>query len=253
MATTPVPTPAPEAQPQAKISPWGRIFGVFFSPQATFEDIVRKPTWVLPTLLILVLAVAGVTALNQHFDWRGYIAQQIEKSPKAANLSAEQKQQQIEVSAKYSPIFAYVFGVPLPLVGMLVIALVLMGAYNLMSGMGVDFKTSFAVVTHALVPATIVSTFLFITVLFLKPIGSFDLENPVATNLAVLLPEDAAKWLVALCKNIDLLELWKLMLLAIGFAAVNPRKLKGARSFMIVASLFLIYVVLRTGIAFIFS
>jgi hypothetical protein len=253
MATTPLPAPAPEGQLQAKISPWGRIIGVFFSPKATFEDIVRVPTWVLPTVVILVLAVVGVVALNQHFDWRGYIAQQIEKSPKAASLSADQKQQQIDISAKYSPTFAYVFGVPLPLVGLLVIALVLMGAYNLMAGVGADFKTSFAIVTHAFVPASIVGTFLFLTVLFLKPIGSFDLENPVATNLAIFLPDDAAKWLVALCKNIDLIELWKLLLLAIGFAAVNPRKLKGAKSFTIVLSMFLIYVVLRTGIAFIFS
>jgi hypothetical protein len=58
---------------------------------------------------------------------------------------------------------------------------------------------------------------------------------------------------VGLCKNIDLLEFWKLILLAIGFAAVNPRKLKGAKSFTVVFTMFLVYVVLRTGIAFILS
>jgi len=251
MATEPVPMPV--AGPQASISPVGRILGVFFSPKATFEDIVRKPTWILPTVLILVLATGGVVALNQHFDWRGYLAQQIEKSPRAANLSADQKQQQIEMGAKFSPTFAYVFGVLLPVIGLLVIALVLWGAYNLMAGIGVNFQTSFAIVSHAFVPPSIIGTILFITVLFLKPIGTFDLDNPVASNLAILLPEDSAKWLVGLCKNIDLIEFWKLALLGIGFAAVNPRKLKGARSFTIVFSAFLVYVVVRTGIAFIFS
>lgn len=249
MATTPMPV----AEPQASISPIGRIIGMFFSPKATFEDIVRKPSWILPTALILLLSVAGVVALNSHFNWRDYVAQQIEKSPRAAQLSAEQKAQQAEMGAKYSPVFAYVFGVPVPIVALLLISAVLMVAYNLMAGAGVGFKTSFSIVTHAFVPAAVLGSILFITVLFLKPIGAFDLENPVATNLATLLPDESAKWLVGLCKNIDILEFWKIFLLAIGFAAVNPKKLKGAKSFTIVSSVFAIYVVLRTGIAFAFS
>jgi len=251
MATTPVPAPA--AEPQAAISPFGRILGVFFSPKATFEDIVRKPSWILPTIIILVLATAGVVSLNQHFDWHGYVLQQIEKSSRAGNLTPEQKTQQAEVGAKYSPIFAYVFGIPVPLLMMLIIALVLWGAYNLMAGEGANFPVSWAIVTHAFVPASVIGTILFITVLFLKPIGTFDLDNPIATNAAIFLPEDSAKWLMGLCKNIDLLDFWKLVLLGIGFAAVNPRKLKGAKSFTIVFSAFLVYVVVRTAIAFIFS
>ena len=249
MATTPIAV----AEPQASISPFGRIIGMFFSPKATFEDIVRKPSWILPTALILLFSVAAVVALNSHFNWRDYIAQQIEKSPRAAQLSAAQKEQQVEMSAKYSPVFAYVFGVPVPVVALLLISAVLMVAYNLMAGAGAGFKTSFSIVSHAFVPAAILGGILFITVLFLKPVGAFDLENPVATNLAILLPDESAKWLVALCKNIDLLEFWKIFLLAIGFAAVNPKKLKGAKSFTIVLSVFLIYVVLRVGIAFAFS
>jgi len=245
--------PAPVAEPQAAISPFGRIIGVFFSPKDTFEDIVRKPNWLLPMALILLFSLIAVIALNSHFSWRDYISQQIEKSPRAAQLSAEQKERQVEMSAKFSPTFAYVFGLVLPICGLLVIALVLMGAFNIMAGAGANFKTSLAIVSHAVIPASIVGTILFITVLFLKPVGMFDLENPVATNVAALLPEDASKWLVALGKNIDLLELWKLILLSIGFAAVYPKKLKGGKAFSIVLGVFLIYLVLRVGIAFAFS
>jgi hypothetical protein len=246
-------TPAPAAGPQASISPLGRIVGVFFSPKVTFEDIVRKPDWMVPMILIVAMTLVGVVALNSHFDWRGYISQQIEKNPRAANLSAEQKEQQIEGGVKFAPKIAYVFGIPAPVVMILVVTGVLLAAYNLMAGAGATFKTSLAVVTHAFVPPSIISTVLFLTVLFLKPIGSFDLDNPVATNLAVVLPEDSAKWLIGLCKNIDLLEFWKIALIAIGFAAVNPRKLTGAKPFTIALSAFLVWVVLRTGFAFIFS
>jgi hypothetical protein len=245
--------PAPMADPQAAISPFGRIIGVFFSPKATFEDIVRKPDWILPASLILLFSLVAIIALNSHFNWRDYISQQIEKSPRAAQLSAEQKEQQVEMSAKYSPAFAYVFGLVIPICGLLVIALVLWGAFNVMVGAGANFKTSLAIVAHAVIPASIVGTILFVTVLFLKPVGMFDLDNPIATNVAALLPDDASKWLVALGKNIDLLELWKLMLLAIGFAAVYPKKLTGGKSFGLVLGVFFVYLVLRVGLAFAFS
>ena len=155
MATSPMPV----AEPQASISSFGRLIGTFFSPKATFEDIVRKPTWVLPTALIVVFSFLGAIALNSHFNWREYISQQIEKNSRASQLSAEQKEQQIEVSAKYSPIAAYAFGLILPVAGLLVISLVLMGAYNLMAGVGVNFKTSLSIVSHALFPAAVVGTF----------------------------------------------------------------------------------------------
>jgi hypothetical protein len=236
-----------------KESSFGRLVGTLFSPKATFEDIVRKPTWVLPTALIVVFSLLDAITLNSHFNWREYISHQIEKNSRASQLSAEQKEQQIEVSAKYSPIATYAFGLILPVVGLLVISLVLMGAYNLTAGVGVNFKTSLSIVSHALFPAAVVGTILYTIVLFLKPVGMFNLDNPVATNLAALFPDDAAKWLVALGKNVDLLEIWKLVLLAIGFAAVNPRKLKPGKSFVIVLSVFLVYVILRVGIAFAFS
>jgi hypothetical protein len=68
-----------------------------------------------------------------------------------------------------------------------------------------------------------------------------------------LLPEESAKWLVALCKSFDFFTFWTLILIAIGFAAVNPRKLKGAKSFTIAFTVWAVFVVLRVGWAFIFS
>ena len=248
MATEPLPV----VEPQAQISPFGRILGMFFSPKATFEDIVRKPNWILPAALMILFSLGATIALNQHFNLREYMSQQIEKSPRSAQLSPEQKQQQIEMGSKYAPTMAYVFGVPTPLVALLLISLVLMGAYNLLGGANVSYKTSLAVVAHSFVPS-LLATILFVAVLFLKPIGMFDLDNPVATNAAALLPDDSAKWLVTLGKNIDLFAFWTLVLIAIGFAGANPKKLKGGKSFTIVLACFVIYIVIRVGIAFAFS
>ena len=250
MATTSM--PAPEAQSQPAISPIGRIIGVLFSPKATFEDIVRKPSWVLPIALLTVFSIAVCFGINQRINWREFMSQQIEKSPQAAQLSAEQKEQRIEAGAKFSPIFTYAIGVLGPILSALLVGLAMWGAYNLLGGANTNFGTSFAITAHAFLTG-LVSSILFILILYLKPYGTVDLENPVAANVAAFLPEDAAKWLFALCKSIDIFTIWTLILLAIGFAATNPKKLRGSKAFTIALSVWAAYVVCRVGWAFIFS
>jgi hypothetical protein len=251
MATT-TSIPAPDAQSQPAISSIGRVFGVFFSPKPTFEDIVRKPSWVLPFVLLTVFSIGVTFAINQRINWRQFMTQQIEKSPRSANMSAEQKEQQIEGGAKFTPVFTWAVGVCGPIIFMLVVALVMWGAYNLLGGANTNFGTAFAITSHAALTG-LVSSLLFILILYLKPYGTVDLENPVATNLAAFLPDDSAKWLVALLKSIDIFTFWTLILTAIGFAATNPKKLRGSKAFTIAFSVWAVYVVLRVGSAWIFS
>jgi len=249
MATIPV--PAPEAQ-QASVSPFGRVIGVLFSPKSTFEDIARKPSWLLPVVLSTILGLCVSIAINQRINWREFMSQQIEKNPRAAQLSSEQKEQQIAGGAKFAPISTYVFGTIGPVLAALIVGLVMWGAYSLLGGISTNFGTAFGITAHAFLTG-LVSSPLFILILYLKPYGTADLDNPIAANLAAFLPDDSAKWLVALCKSFDIFLFWTLILLAIGFAALNPKKLKGAKSFTIAFTVWVVYVVLRVGWAFIFS
>jgi Yip1 domain len=252
MATTTAVPPAAPEQPQAQISAIGRVFGVLFSPQKTFEDIVRKPGWIVPIALLTVLSIAVSFGLNQRMNWRDFMSQQIEKSPQGAQLSADQKEQRIEAGAKFAPISTYVFGTLGPLLGALIIGLVMWGAYSLLGGASTNFSTAMAITAHAFMTG-LISSPIFLLVIFLKAPGTIDLENPVATNLAALLPDDAAKWLVALCKSFDVFTFWTLILIAIGFAVTSPKKLKGSKPYVIAFSVWAAYVVCRVGFAFIFS
>ncbi len=249
MATTP--TPVPEA-PAAAISPFGRVIGIFFSPKATFEDIVRKPSWLLPIVLSTVVGLLVGIAINQRVNWRDFVGQQIDKSPQAAQMSPEQKEQRVEAGAKFAPISTYIFSAVGPLLAALIVGLIMWGAYSLLGGISTNFSTAFGITAHAFLTG-LVSSPLFILTLYLKPFGTADFDNPLAANLAAILPEDSAKWLFALCKSIDIFTFWTLILLAIGFAALNPKKLKGAKSFTIAFSVWAVYVLCRVGWAFIFS
>ena len=248
MATTPVPAPVA----QTSISSFGRVTGVLFSPIATFEDIVRKPSWVLPVVLTTLLSIIVTFAFSQRVNWREFMRQQIEKNPRSAQLSAEQKEQQIEGGAKITPIVVDVIGVLAPIILVLVVGLIMWGAYSLLGGISTNFGTAIGITSHAFLTG-LVSSPLFLVILYLKPAENIDVENPMATNLAAVLPDESAKWLMALCKSIDLFSIWTLILLAIGFAAVNPRKLKGAKPYTIAFSVWAVFVVCRVGWAFIFS
>jgi hypothetical protein len=206
----------------------------------------------LPIVLTTILSIAVSFSIDQRINWREFMSQQIEKNPRAAQMSAEQKQQQIEGGAKFSPAFTYGIGLLGPILGALVVSLVMWGAYSLLGGASTNFGTAFSITSHAFLTG-LISSPLFILILYLKPYGTADLENPIAANLAAFLPDDSAKWLVALCKSFDIFTFWTLVLLAIGFAAVNPKKLKGSKTYTIAFGVWAAFVACRVGWAFIFS
>lgn len=251
MATTTAVSPdAP--QPQAQMGALSRVFNVLFSPQKTFEDIVRKPGWLVPVLISTILSIAVCYVMATRVNWREYISQQMDKSPQAAQLTADQKQQRVEAGAKFTVPFLYAAGAIGPVLIALFFALVFWGAYSLLGGASTNFSTALAIASHAWLTG-LVSAPLLILVLFLKDPSTIDVENPLASNLAAILPEDSAKWLVALCKSFDVFTFWTLILLAIGFAATSPKKLKGAKPYAIAFGVWAAYVVLRVGWAFAFS
>jgi len=251
MATTTAVSPDAPEQP-AQMSAISRVFGVLFSPGKTFADIVRKPGWIVPLVISTILGIAVSYTLMQRVNWREYISQQMEKSPQAAQMTPEQKEQRIEMGAKFTTPFIYVFGVLGAAIAALVFALVFWGAYSLMGGITTNFTTAFAIAAHAFMTG-LISAPLLILVLFLKDPSAIDPNNPLASNIAAVFPDDSPQWLVALGKSIDLFTFWTLILIAIGFAAVNPKKLKGAKPYTIAFSVWAVYVVLRVGWNFIFS
>src|SRR5436309_1742151 len=104
----------------AGMSEFSRIAGVFFEPAQTFEDIAARPRWLVPLLLILAMTLAFSVTFSQHVGWERMMRQQLEASPRAAQLSAEQKEQQIAMMARFAPIF----GVAGPIIVIPVFALV---------------------------------------------------------------------------------------------------------------------------------
>ena len=250
MSTYPV-VAAEAPQAPGPINHLARLIGVFFSPKTTFADIAKRPSWILPVVLMTVLGAGVAFVMNQKVDWRDVASKRIEESPRAANLSAEQKEQQIAMSAKISPGIAYGFGLAWPILQALIVGGVLLLAYNVIGGAGARFSAALGITAHAYFP-WILYSLLFILILYLKAPGTVDLDNPIATNLGAFLPESTPKALMSLGKSIDIFSIWTLLLIATGFAATNPKKLQG-KSLSIAISVWAIFVAIKMSGAWIFS
>lgn len=247
-------TAAPQA-PQS-IGAIGRIIGAIANPRPTFEDIARKPTWLAPLLVLIIVSLATTAVLGQRIGWRNLIEKQIAQSASAQRrieqLSPEQREQAISTQAKFAPYGGYIFSFLLFTIPTLVFAAVLLGVFNAISSAELNFKTSFGIATHAFMPFAIVSL-LGILILYIKPPDQIDLQNVVASNVGAFVPGDASKWLQSLGASLDLFSFWMLGLMGFGYSVARPKKISMGSGVTWAAIIWAVYVLLKVGAAAMFS
>lgn len=233
-----------------------RVFGALFSPRATFQDIARKPGWLLPVVILIILNLAVIGVFSKHVGWRAFMEKQDLQSRRAqqqmAQMTPQQKEHMIELQVKIAPIFGYVFGViGVPIV-FLIIGAVFMGVFNATASAALDFKTSFSIAAHAWLPFSLVGL-LGILVMYLKPPDTVNIQNLVASNAGALLGTSAPVWQQTLCSSLDIFSFWVIGLLALGYSVARPKKLKIGTTLAWVVGIWLAFVLIRTGFAAMFS
>lgn len=239
----------PEAPQQ--IGALARVFGALFSPRATFQDIARKPGWLLPILILIVMNLAVIGAFSRHVGWRTLIEKQDLQSRRAqqqmAQMTPEQKERLIDMQVKAAPIFGYVAGVVGAPIVLLVVGAIFMGIFNATSSAALDFKTSFSIAVHAWMPLVILGV-LGIVVMFLKPPDTINIQNLVASNVGALLSNSAPVWLQTLCGSLDVFSFWVVGLLAFAYSVARPKKLSMGTASAWVAGVWLVFVLVKTGL-----
>lgn len=247
MVTTAI-SPAPgDQEPEAKISAIGRVFGVLFSPKATFEDIVRKPSWIAPLLLIMLFGTGAGIMVGQKVDWNSFVRKQSEQRSAFNNLPQEQQDQQVAIGAKIAPIAANFTAISIVII-LLILTLILWLAFNLFAGASLKFSVPWSIICYASVP-TILSSILGIIVAALKAPGTLNPERFLASNLAAYLSADAPHWQLVAGGMLDVFIIWTLVLTAIGFSVANPKKISSGTAYGIVFGLWFAYAVIRVGLA----
>ena len=225
---------ATAAQPAVEIPVEGpgefdRLTGVLFDPKATFPDIVARPQWWVPVVLLTVLTLVFLTAFHRLGGWPPFFRQQMERNERMQQLPADQRERILEQQLRIAPIFGYIQGT----IGIAVFAVVLAGillfVFNILAGQNLEFRKLFAVTCYSLLPLGI-SSVLALVVFLVKGPEEFDLQHPVATNVGAFLdPSQVPAWVVSVASSLDLISLWVVLLLATGIAAAG-RKLSWGRA-----------------------
>jgi hypothetical protein len=216
----------PEEEPQAKgLGEASRLTGVFFEPAKTFEDVGARPGFWVPLILVIAVSLGYMVLFGQHVGWERMARQQIAASSRAAQMTPEQRETQIQMTVKFAPVFTYVgILVFLPLFW-LIWAAILMGIVKGMMSASVRLKQVFAILCYAALPGVIMAL-LAIAVMFMKAPDDFNLQNPLVFNPGAFMdPLTTSKFLYSLATSLDLFRLWTLVLIAIGLKAAGGKTL----------------------------
>jgi hypothetical protein len=248
--SAPVSIPAPEAP--AEIGSIGRVFGAIFNPKPTFESIVRRPSWLLPIILGCLIFIGVVAAFTYRGGWPSFFEKQDADNSRVQEMSPADREMTLERQEKIAPTFGYVEGAIVPFLSALGVAGVLLGAFVLTGSVKADFKTSLAIAAYAGLP-WVIQGLLGVIVILLKDPATVDLQNLVASNPGAFLSSDAPKWLAALLASIDIFAIWNIALIAVGFSAINPKKLSFGKAFVTVLVLWIFYVAVKVGVVALLS
>jgi Yip1 domain len=204
------------------LSQMERVVDTFVAPKKTFTDILRNTSWWLPFLLLVLVTLGTTVVVEKQVGWERVAENQIHQSPKQeealANLSPDQRAGRMQLTAtiyRYTSYGSFAF----ILVFVAIFALIYWASFNFGLGAKTTFGQMFAVCMYASLPRLLTGLLTILTLLFGNSADSYDMKNPVGTNLAYFMP-DSAPALKAALGFFDVIGLWQLALLVIGTAIV---------------------------------
>lgn len=211
-----------DGQEEVGLSQVERVVDTYIAPTKTFNDIRRNRSWWLPFLLGIIVSLGVTFTIEHQVGWERVVETQIQSSPKQqdalANLTPEQRATRVHgmtVGYRYT---SYAF----PLLILLVAAVATLGlwaTFNLGLGAQTTYGEMFCLWMYCTLPKLLTGLLTILILLFGGSPETFDLKNPVGTNLGYYFP-DAGAGLKSALSFFDILSLWQLVLLVIGGAIV---------------------------------
>ena len=230
-----------------------RVVDTFVAPSKTFTDILRSTSWWLPFLLSVVVTLGVGFAIDKQVGFDRVVENVLHQSPhqeeQMSSLTPEQRSLQVSRMAIGYRYTTYAFPI-LILVFTAIGALVLWGSFNFGLGAKTTFGQMFCVWMYASLPKLLSGLLTIITIYFGGNAESFDLKNPVGTNLGYYLP-DAAPWLKSALSFFDVFGIWTLILMVIGTAIVA--KVSRGKAAAVVVGWWVLVMILSVGSAAAFS
>lgn len=230
--------PLEPAQP--RLSEPARIINIFASPSKTFQDIRQNSSWWVPLILFSLLSIGFFQLIDKKVGFDEVARHMMESNPRTAQMPADQLARVTDITAKslkyggyFSPIFLLFYAV--------VIAAVLWFSFNFFMDAEIPFGRAISIVMYGWLPSIVGTGLAMLTLLLGNPEG-FRLENPVGTNPAYFMdPATTSKFLYTTLTAFDVISLWCVALIGIGFAINSKKKISAGTGITLVAGWFFVY------------
>jgi Yip1 domain len=249
MATAPLPPVSTPASESAALSEGARLVDTFIAPSKTFTDLRRNASWWGPWLVISIFALIFIYSMDRQIGFEQISKNEIANSSKADQfdrLPPDRQQKQLQATSSFVKYLSY--GIPVTILFYFaIISVVLWASMKVIGGADTSFKTAYAIVFYASLPGIIgsilgtISTFAGI-----NPEG-FNVNNPVATNPAYFMDRAGNKFLYGMASGLDILTIWTIVLMGLGFAYTS--KVKRSTAIGIVAGWFIFWKLLTSALA----
>jgi hypothetical protein len=226
-----------------EMGPIGRLIGIYISPKETFESIDRKPTWLIPFVILVVVVLAfQMLTMDIQLDYR----LQMMEAQGVPSERIDLAQQQMQGPMKY-------IGLVMAPVGILVIWVIIAAIFlffgKTIMGGDTSFKKVYSVIawTGVLgILGMVVRTFLVLSK------GAF---HGVTTSLAMLLPTppigETGSLLYRILSKFDIFTIWQEILWIIGFAVIYRFTTK--KSAIMVLSIWAVWIVISVALGGLFQ
>ena len=227
----------------------GLLFKVLWSPGEAMFFLSKNPRVLVPILFLCLVSFAAGTVMVTKLDLAELTIRQIERSPQGANFSDQQKdllRQQMR-----SPVvkgFTFVSTAVSPVVIIVIVALIYFGVFTILGREG-GFKAFMSITAFAFVPLIFRQLAAVLSAYFL-PSSATMLDELGSLSPSVFLDRDSmSPVLFTAIGTIDLVSIWILALLIIGYGFATRKSLsKGVRAATVIG-VFFVYVALRLALA----
>lgn len=216
---------------------------IFFEPGRTFEDLKKKPRFIMATIIIALLITVFSFGLYYKVGDEGMrrsAAEQIEKSSQAAAMSTEQKQANIDLQITIGTVLRYT----LPI--FIFVAMLIGGLLYWLGGKAFGgtstYLQSLSIWVYASLPPAVLGILCNFIVLAFKSADEIDVATAsqrgvIQANPGFLFDSKTNPVLVTLVSTLDVFFIWFWILAAIGLRVMNKISAGSAWAIVIIFAL----------------
>lgn len=242
--------PPPEMikKEEPEMSEVATLFNIFIEPGKTFEDLRKKPRFILASLIIAILATSFAFGLYYKIGddgFRRFALEQVNKSPQADSLTVEQKNNAVDLQMTIGKVVR--FAMPIFIIIVIAIGSLLYWLGGKAFGGNGNYLHAISVWVYSSLPPAIVGSVANLIVFVFKSADEIDIVTSqrglIQANPSFLINGKAMPVLATLLSVIDLFAIWGWILASIGLQKTN--KISSGSAWAITIILALIGIALR--------